>query len=74
MSHVVPVHVTPALTCFLHRLFEFAAGYFDLASFPDGETKRALQRIVNKRAGKAGGRVDAGSSDVRDAKKRKKNK
>ncbi|KII84726.1 hypothetical protein PLICRDRAFT_126611 [Plicaturopsis crispa FD-325 SS-3] len=55
-------------------LFEFAASYFDLASFPDGETKRALQRIMNKRAGKAGGRVDAGSSDVRDAKKRKKNK
>ena len=35
------------------RLLEFAANYFDLSSFPDGETKRALQRAVNKRSGKA---------------------
>ncbi|KAF7304792.1 p-loop containing nucleoside triphosphate hydrolase protein [Mycena kentingensis (nom. inval.)] len=33
-------------------LLEFAPTYFDLASFADGETKRALQRVVNKRAGK----------------------
>ena len=51
------------------RLFDYAHSYFDLASFPDGETKRALQRIVNKRAGKAAGRTD---NDGRVVKKQKK--
>ncbi len=36
----------------LCRLLEHAANYFDLSTFTDGETKRALQRVVNKRAGK----------------------
>ncbi|KAG5640971.1 DEAH-box ATP-dependent RNA helicase prp43 [Asterophora parasitica] len=58
-------------------LIEYAGNYFDVASFPDGETKRALQRVVNKRAGKATGRLDGGSgngsgTDTRDKKKRKK--
>ncbi|TFK35903.1 P-loop containing nucleoside triphosphate hydrolase protein [Crucibulum laeve] len=53
-------------------LIEFAGNYFDLSSFPDGETKRALQRVVNKKAGKTG-RNDGGA-DMRDSKKRKKNK
>jgi pre-mRNA-splicing factor ATP-dependent RNA helicase DHX15/PRP43 len=35
----------------LCRLIELAANYFDLASFPDGETKSALQRAWTKRAG-----------------------
>jgi pre-mRNA-splicing factor ATP-dependent RNA helicase DHX15/PRP43 len=52
-------------------LIEYAATYYDLASFTDGETKRALQRIANKRAGKAPGRVDA-ANDTRDTKRRKK--
>ncbi len=45
------------------RLLEFAAGYFDLKSFKDGETKRALQRVVNKRLGKLDDRFgsDSGS-------------
>jgi len=43
-------------------LLEYATNYFDLASFPNGETKQALQRIANKRAGKAG-RVDGGNSN-----------
>jgi hypothetical protein len=30
----------------LSRLFEFAPSYFDISGFPDGETKRALQRFV----------------------------
>ncbi|KAF8335376.1 P-loop containing nucleoside triphosphate hydrolase protein [Cantharellus anzutake] len=30
-------------------LLEFASQYFDLKTFPDGETKRPLQRIINKR-------------------------
>ncbi|KAF4622133.1 hypothetical protein D9613_009096 [Agrocybe pediades] len=51
-------------------LIEFAASYFDLASFPDGETKRALQRAWNKRAGKLEARGDG--SNGPDAKKRKK--
>ncbi|KAF8193767.1 P-loop containing nucleoside triphosphate hydrolase protein [Pholiota molesta] len=63
-------------------LIEYAANYFDLSTFPDGETKRALQRAWNKRMGKVDG---AGASkqkpskaarkqeqqDGRDAKKRK---
>ncbi|KAJ7740706.1 P-loop containing nucleoside triphosphate hydrolase protein [Mycena maculata] len=53
-------------------LLDFATNYFDLSSFPDGETKRALTRVVNKKAGKAN-RVE-GTADMREAKKRKKNK
>jgi len=34
------------------RLIEFAGNYFDLSTFPNGETKRALQRAVAKKAGK----------------------
>ncbi|KAF9050822.1 P-loop containing nucleoside triphosphate hydrolase protein [Hymenopellis radicata] len=33
-------------------LLEFAANYFDLKTFTDGETRRALLRVQNKRAGK----------------------
>ncbi|KAJ8519175.1 hypothetical protein ONZ45_g3814 [Pleurotus djamor] len=33
-------------------LLEFAPNYFDLSSFPDGETKRALQKTLNKKMGK----------------------
>jgi pre-mRNA-splicing factor ATP-dependent RNA helicase DHX15/PRP43 len=54
------------------RLLEYATTYFDLSSFPDGETKRALMRVANKKAGKAN-RVD-GTADTRETKKRKKNK
>jgi hypothetical protein len=36
------------------RLLEFAASYYDLANFPDGEAKRALQRAV-KNPGKVNG-------------------
>ncbi|KAK0447459.1 P-loop containing nucleoside triphosphate hydrolase protein [Desarmillaria tabescens] len=39
-------------------LLEFATNYFDLSTFSDGETKRALQRVVNKKAGKVGKRSD----------------
>lgn len=31
------------------RLLEFAPSYYELASFPDGETKRALLRSSNKK-------------------------
>ncbi|KIM61315.1 hypothetical protein SCLCIDRAFT_25946 [Scleroderma citrinum Foug A] len=36
-------------------LLEYAPAYFDVSTFPDGETKRALQRVVNKKAGKSRG-------------------
>jgi len=35
-----------------NRLFEFAANYFDLSQFANGETKEALRRVFDKRAGK----------------------
>ena len=53
------------------RLFEIAGNYFDLSTFADGETKRALQRIVNKRAGKFSARIDG--KDDRKPKKLKSN-
>ncbi|EGN91668.1 hypothetical protein SERLA73DRAFT_80222 [Serpula lacrymans var. lacrymans S7.3] len=53
-------------------LLEFASVYFDLSSFPDGETKRALQRVANKRAGKSGRVGDDG--DGAKKKKLKKSK
>ncbi|KAE9399543.1 P-loop containing nucleoside triphosphate hydrolase protein [Gymnopus androsaceus JB14] len=46
-------------------LLEYAPLYYDLASFPDGETKKALQRLVAKRSG--------GKGDERPKKKLKKN-
>lgn len=54
------------------RLLEYAPTYFDIKSFPDGEAKRALQRVVNKLSGKAGSRIDSGTEDKRERKKRKK--
>ena len=55
------------------RLLEYARTYFDLKAFPDGETKRALTRAANKRAGKLS-RIDdkKDGSDERSKKKRKK--
>ncbi|KZP24231.1 P-loop containing nucleoside triphosphate hydrolase protein [Athelia psychrophila] len=55
-------------------LLEFATSYFDLSQFQDGETKRALQRIANKRAGKAPGRVENSNDDSGRDKKKRKNK
>ena len=58
------------------RLLEYAPNYFDLSTFPDGETKRALLRVQKKRSLK---NVDGGVSTGRNspaaenpAKKRKK--
>lgn len=59
----------PCLTAVL-RLLELAHNYFDIASFPDGETKRALQRVVNKKLGKSARDNDPGA-ERRDKKKRK---
>ncbi|KAH7886626.1 P-loop containing nucleoside triphosphate hydrolase protein [Phlebopus sp. FC_14] len=51
-------------------LLEYAPVYFDLSTFKDGETKRTLQRVANKRAGKVG-RIEASEEP---SKKRKKMK
>ncbi|KAG5730309.1 Pre-mRNA-splicing factor ATP-dependent RNA helicase PRP16 [Termitomyces sp. T112] len=53
-------------------LLEYASSYFDLSTFPDGETKRTLQRVINKRAGKYAQRPDGNGADTRDKKKRRK--
>lgn len=53
-------------------LLEFAPEYFEIATFPEGETKRALQRIVMKKQGKLPSGSNAGDRDGRDKKKRKK--
>ncbi|QRV81083.1 Helicase associated domain (HA2) [Ceratobasidium sp. AG-Ba] len=49
-------------------LLEYAGMYYDLASFPDSEAKRALQRVVKKKLGKAG----SGGKEERQAKRQKK--
>lgn len=53
-------------------LLEYAGNYFDLSTFPDGETKRSLQRVINKRAGKSSERLDG--KDDRKTKKQKSNR
>jgi pre-mRNA-splicing factor ATP-dependent RNA helicase DHX15/PRP43 len=53
------------------RLLEYAANYFDLNTFPNGESKDALKRIANKRAGKVG-RHDGANGEESAKKKRKK--
>jgi len=58
------------VTNIFSRLIESAGNYFDISTFPKGEMKRALQRVINKRAGKSSARVDSGKGD-RKAKKEK---
>ncbi|KAF8840453.1 P-loop containing nucleoside triphosphate hydrolase protein [Paxillus ammoniavirescens] len=50
-------------------LLEYAPVYFDVSTFTDGETKRALQRVKNKKAGKSG-RVE--EAEARPKKKMRK--
>ena len=55
------------------RLLELASSYFDVGSFPDGETKRALLRLLNKKSGKAEGRrPKTPNGEIRPAKKSRK--
>ena len=51
-------------------LMEFAAEYYDIKSFPVGEQRRALERVLLKKEGKA----PRGGEDGREKKKRKKDK
>ncbi|KAG0695848.1 P-loop containing nucleoside triphosphate hydrolase protein [Suillus ampliporus] len=58
-------------------LLEYATSYFDLTNWPDSETKRALLRVANKRAGKLGARFDEADGSGEGGgptKKRRKNK
>ena len=71
--------------CPFARLLDFATLYYDLKTFPDGETKRSLQRVVNKKYGLPAGASDGKRSksssksgtparqdpDARDSKRRK---
>jgi pre-mRNA-splicing factor ATP-dependent RNA helicase DHX15/PRP43 len=50
-----------------------AAQYYDLSSFADSETKRALARVIAKREGKSVSRGDRDAGgDERRKKKQKK--
>ncbi len=80
---LLSVIMSAVLTIYLnrYRLLEYAPNYFDLSTFPDGETKRALLRMQNKRTLKAKA-VDGGASngpnipasDLPAKKRNKKNK
>ena len=47
-------------------LLEYAFPYFDPASFPDGETKRALQRVLRKATSRKGGEVEVAAKGKRE--------
>ena len=49
------------------RLLEFAQSYYDMTTFPNGETKRALLRVVNNKTTK-------GHQDGERKNKKRKNK
>ncbi|KAI0294104.1 P-loop containing nucleoside triphosphate hydrolase protein [Multifurca ochricompacta] len=53
-------------------LLELTANYYDLQSFPDGETKRALQRVLKKQTGKNPKAVALVTSDDKRPKKKVK--
>ncbi|CDO68562.1 hypothetical protein BN946_scf184998.g59 [Trametes cinnabarina] len=52
-------------------LLEYAPNYYDLSTFPDGETKRALLRIQKKRTLKAVGGTGSAPSSGRNTPKAK---
>ena len=55
------------------RLLEYATNYFDLASFPAGETKAALRKALDKKAGKSRMSKNSTTGGERPKKKAKKN-
>lgn len=55
-----------------HRLLEFAADYYDVKTFPQGETRRALERVMQ--GGKKSSGSKSGGDEGRERKKRKKDK
>jgi hypothetical protein len=50
------------------RLFEYAPNYYNIKEFPDGETKSALIRILNKKLGR---QLTTNAEDQRPKKKKK---
>jgi pre-mRNA-splicing factor ATP-dependent RNA helicase DHX15/PRP43 len=52
-------------------LLDFAGPYFDLSTFPDGETKRALIRVLKKDTSKKSSRGDTPTNGDRPHKKAK---
>ena len=56
--------------CALVRLLDCASSYFDLSTFPEGETKRSLQRTLSKKRGKTLAKAE--DFDKRDKKRMKK--
>lgn len=54
------------------RLLEHAGAYFDIESFPEGETKRALKRVLAKKRGLPMYETDRGSSSGGENRKKKK--
>ena len=63
------MHIQTSDVLWRSRLLEYGGDYFDLKTFPDGEAKTALQRIVNRRMGK---RFDEEPGPAGDRKKKKK--
>ena len=52
------------------RLLELTPSYFDIGSFPCGETNRASHRLLNKESGKAEGRCPkTPNGEIRPARK-----
>lgn len=56
------------------RLLEYAADYYDVKTFPQGETRRALERVMAGKSGKSHSSRKGGEDDGREKKKRKKDK
>lgn len=54
------------------RLLEYAPSYYDLSTFTDGETKRALVRVQNKRSRKAIGLESESRGGSEPPKKKRK--
>ncbi|KAI9461522.1 P-loop containing nucleoside triphosphate hydrolase protein [Russula earlei] len=57
-------------------LLELTANYYDMAAFADGETKRALQRMLKKQTGKSfkAGAAAVAASDEKATKEKRKDK
>ncbi|KAH9942613.1 P-loop containing nucleoside triphosphate hydrolase protein [Amylocystis lapponica] len=55
-------------------LLEYAPSYFDLSSMPDGETKRSLKRVLDKRARKLAGNGGGSAKESSERPKKKAKK
>ena len=70
----MPLNPTCADTLSFRRLLEYAADYYDVKTFPQGETRRALERVMTGKTGKSHSSRKGGEDDGREKKKRKKDK